>query len=242
MRNQILDVKKRVAEQEDHQKGHVTIFEELVRGDLPEREKSVERLAQEGALVVSAGTETTAWGTDSNFGLKDVLTTSILVQSVIVYYVLSNPRILSTLHEELVTAIRDPNELPSCSKLERLPYLISLCLLSCVSRLQGSSLTVEHSAVVSEGLRLGYGVCQRLQRVSPNDPIYFKLNSKKDDDVMWKIPAGTPVGMTCALVHLNPDIFPEPLKFSPERWIEDRHLDRYLLSFSKGSRQCLGIK
>ena len=95
---------------------------------------------------------------------------------------------------------------------------------------------------MSEGLRLGYGVCQRLQRVSPNDPIYFKSSSKRDDDVMWKIPAGTPVGMTCALVHMNPDIFPEPLKFSPERWVEDRHLDRYLLSFSKGSRQCLGIK
>ena len=138
MRNQILDVKKRVAEQEDHQKGHVTIFEELVRGDLSEREKSVERLAQEGALVVSAGTETTAWGTDSNVGLKNVLTRSVLVQSVIVYYVLSNPKILSTLHEELVVAVPDPSELPSCSKLERLPYLISLCLPSYVIRLQES--------------------------------------------------------------------------------------------------------
>ncbi len=96
--------------------------------------------------------------------------------------------------------------------------------------------------MVSEGLRLGYGVCQRLQRVSPDGPIYFKSTTKKDDNVMWKIPAGTPVGMTCALVHLNPDIFPEPLQFSPERWIENRQLDRYLLSFSKGSRQCLGIK
>ena len=63
MRNQIFDIKKRVAEQEDSLKGHATIFEELFRGDLPDKEKSVERLAQEGALVVSAGTETTAWGT-----------------------------------------------------------------------------------------------------------------------------------------------------------------------------------
>ncbi len=49
----------------------------------------------------------------------------ILVQSVIVYYVLSDPRILSTLYEELVATIPDPGELPSCSKLEQLPYLIS---------------------------------------------------------------------------------------------------------------------
>lgn len=69
MRNQILEVKKRVAEQEDNQKGHITIFEEICRGDLPEHEKSVERLAQEGALVVSAGTETTAWGMYNGFDL-----------------------------------------------------------------------------------------------------------------------------------------------------------------------------
>ena len=62
MKNQILDIKKRVAEQKDHHNEHVTIFENLMRGDLPEPEKSVDRLAQEGALVVSAGTETTAWG------------------------------------------------------------------------------------------------------------------------------------------------------------------------------------
>ncbi len=70
MRNQILDVKKRVATQEDRQKGHATIFEELFRGDLPENEKSVDRLAQEGALVVSAGTETTAWGTYGSGNLE----------------------------------------------------------------------------------------------------------------------------------------------------------------------------
>ncbi len=69
MRNQILEIKKRVAEQEDNQKGHITIFEEICRGDLPEQEKSVERLAQEGALVVSAGTETTAWGMYSGLDL-----------------------------------------------------------------------------------------------------------------------------------------------------------------------------
>lgn len=54
--------------------------------------------------------------------------------------------------------------------------------------------------------------------------------------------------MTSVLIHQNPDIFPDPLTFVPERWINDKdrkaedRLDRYLLSFSKGSRQCLGIK
>ncbi len=135
-----------------------------------------------------------------------VLIKHISVQSVIVYYVLSDPIILSTLYEELVAAIPDSSELPSCSKLERLPYLISFCAAQQRVLAPRQSTNVEYSAVVSEGLRLGYGVCQRLQRVSPNEPIYFRSTSKKDDDLVWTIPAGTPVGMTCALVHLNPGL------------------------------------
>ncbi|KIX97984.1 uncharacterized protein Z520_06063 [Fonsecaea multimorphosa CBS 102226] len=56
-----------------------------------------------------------------------------------------------------------------------------------------------------------------------------------------KLPYLTPVGMSCGLVHLNPDIFPSPFEFTPERWLQDPHLGRYLCSFSRGSRQCVGI-
>lgn len=53
--------------------------------------------------------------------------------------------------------------------------------------------------------------------------------------------------MTSVFMHENPDIFPNPLEFRPERWLEKRpegapQLDRYLVSFTKGSRQCLGMK
>lgn len=41
-------------------------------------------------------------------------------------------------------------------------------------------------------------------------------------------------------------LFPEPTDFKPERWIEAKQnntrLDRYMVSFGKGSRQCVGIK
>ncbi len=47
--------------------------------------------------------------------------------------------------------------------------------------------------------------------------------------------------MTSTLMHLNPAIFPSPHEFRPERWLNDPRLDRYLVPFSKGSRQCLGI-
>lgn len=58
------------------------------------------------------------------------------------------------------------------------------------------------------------------------------------------IPAGTCVGVSHYTVHMNPVLFPQPELFRPERWLlaGDRALDRWLVSFSKGSRGCLGIK
>ena len=48
--------------------------------------------------------------------------------------------------------------------------------------------------------------------------------------------------MATPLVHLNPTHFSDPLSFYPERFIEDPRLKRNLMSFSQGSRQCLGMQ
>lgn len=48
------------------------------------------------------------------------------------------------------------------------------------------------------------------------------------------------------LLNRHPDIFPDPDAFRPERWLEadarGERLDRFLVTFSKGTRMCLGIK
>lgn len=45
---------------------------------------------------------------------------------------------------------------------------------------------------------------------------------------------------------MDPEIFPDPHAFDPERWMraaaKGQRLDRYLVNFSKGSRMCLGLK
>lgn len=45
----------------------ITIFHEVLNGNLPEREKSVARLWQEGQIIMGAGTETPAWSNMINF-------------------------------------------------------------------------------------------------------------------------------------------------------------------------------
>jgi len=56
----------------------------------------------------------------------------------------------------------------------------------------------------------------------------------------------TPISLSTYLMHMDPQIFPNPSTFRPERWLEAKRtgfpLHKYLVSFSKGSRQCLGMK
>jgi cytochrome P450 len=130
------------------------------------------------------------------------------------FHVLANPDILTKLKEELKSAMPSDGSLPPLSKVEPLPYL---------------------SAVISEGFRKSYGVSQRLPRVSPDAPLIYKD---------WVIPAGTPVGMTSIFMHDNPQYFPNPEKFDPDRWLKadsERRLGKYLVNFSKGTRSCLGM-
>lgn len=217
IRRQIREVQNNIAEGKTQSVSSKTIFHELLTGDLPAQEKRIERLWQEGQIVVGAGTETTAW-----------------TLSAIVFYLLDNPSILARLQEELKHAIPDDDasQRVTWSQLEQLPYL---------------------SAVISEGLRLSYGVSTRLQRINPLGPLHFTARSGRDDTtgkkrlVEYAIPQGTPVGMTATLIHTHPELFPDPHVFRPERWLDEngkRHhdLDRYILSFSRGSRQCIGIK
>jgi cytochrome P450 len=123
--------------------------------------------------------------------------------------------VLRKLKAELLTAIPGLSKSLPLSALEQLPYL---------------------TACIQEGLRLSCGVSSRLQRICPDEDLLFNDGKKQ-----WTIPRGTPVGMTSTLVHYDPSIFPSPKSFRPERWIENPRLDKYLIAFSKGSRQCIGI-
>jgi cytochrome P450 len=138
--------------------------------------------------------------------------------AVIFYHVLSNATILKHLRNELASVSADY----TWSSLSQLKYL---------------------SAVVSEGLRLSFGVSHRLQRISPDVPLQYHE---------WTIPRGTPVSMTNMFIHQEPSIFPDPLAFRPERWLDDssnlnsqcpspREAKRHLVPFSRGTRACLGM-
>ncbi|KAJ5084943.1 hypothetical protein NUU61_009522 [Penicillium alfredii] len=132
--------------------------------------------------------------------------------STITFHLLNNPEKLQKLREELERM--DPNRTASLVDYESMPYLTSILL---------------------EGLRITNAVATRLQRSSPNQVMKYKD---------WAIPPGTPVGMTSYFMHHNESIFPDSQSFIPERWMDmeqRKHLEKYLVAFTKGSRQCIGI-
>lgn len=180
-----------------------TIFAQILSTDLPPEELSDQRLIDEGVLIATAGSETTAWAI-----------------TITTYHIMSNPSVRDRLRKELLSApIATGNPVSSWTDLEKLPYL---------------------SAVLKEGLRMAGGMLSRLPRIS-QQPITYQGHV---------IPAGTPIAMTPHLVLIDDHIFPSPRKFDPERWLDadalaagktTSKLDKYIVAFGKGSRNCIGI-
>lgn len=50
--------------------------------------------------------------------------------------------------------------------------------------------------------------------------------------------------MSAYYMHTDPEVYPEPFEFRPERWLGsvDPRMHRNYVPFTKGSRGCLGVK
>lgn len=208
-------VKKAKAEKEAGiMKEGRTIFGSLLESDLPPNEKSVQRLTDEATSLFAAGTETISWAL-----------------AVITYHILSKPELLEKLTAEVTQVVDSSGELPSWAALEQLPYL---------------------SGVIYEGLRLSYGVASRTSRIPTGEDLIYRgdwipQGSKTSTREEYVIPRGYAIGMSSVIIHHDESVFPDSHSFLPERWLDEKNqhrkeLDRSLLSFSKGSRACIGMK
>lgn len=187
-------------------KAYFNVIDELLQSNLPEEEKSDDRMLLEATVLINAATETTAWNL-----------------SLCTFYMYHQRQILKKLRSEILKVAPD-GKLPPLSKLEAIPYF---------------------SAVISETLRLSYGPVSRLPRIFPAEATQLH-SSFEGRPVDYIIPAGYAVSMTSIYIHMNADLFPDPHAFSPERWLDSdgkkrKDLEKYLVTFSKGTRTCLGM-
>lgn len=136
---------------------------------------------------------------------------------LIFYHVFSNDEILRRLRKEIgdaVAAAAAANDEPL--QVKTLEQLPYL------------------TSTIMEGLRLSPAIASRSARITNKDLVYGD----------WVIPAGTPVGMTTLLMHTDEKLYPDPLRFNPDRWMDPaarRAAEKRYAPFSKGTRMCLGM-
>lgn len=133
------------------------------------------------------------------------------------FHVFSNPGIHKRLLHEVNSAGFPGRGSAALRTLSQLPFL---------------------NSTIMEGLRLSPGVATRMARIAPDRDLFYKD---------WRIPAGTPVGMTTILMHTDEETYPDRNAFRPERWIDDidfrKDLEHhYYAPFSRGTRMCIGMQ
>jgi cytochrome P450 len=101
---QVAEVMNAPKEQKD------TIFHSLRDNDLPPSEKDLHRLADEGEILVAAGSETTA-----------------KTLSITAFYIIKTPQVFERLRKELTTIMPQSTSTPTWTALEQLPYFVRIC-------------------------------------------------------------------------------------------------------------------
>ena len=94
-------------------------------------------------------------------------------------------------------------------------------------------------AIVMEVLRLHAPIPGPEPRMSPHTPGGNKLGKYTG------IPGGVRVSAMSGVLHRNPDVYPEPEVFNPDRWLtsDQEHLKemhRWFWVFGSGGRMCIG--
>ncbi|KAF2140918.1 uncharacterized protein K452DRAFT_298984 [Aplosporella prunicola CBS 121167] len=135
--------------------------------------------------------------------------------AVCLFHLLNNKTHLQKLREELKAQGKPAGHEWTTAELEAVPFM---------------------RGVVQESIRLSYGLVVRIPRTAADEALQYKD---------FTIPPGTPISQSTYLINNDASIFPNPSQFDPDRWVraaeEGFNLDKYMVSFTKGSRACLGI-
>jgi cytochrome P450 len=125
---------------------------------------------------------------------------------------LENPIWFDRIYTELKTKLSGPPETASSVELSHLPIL---------------------NAVINESMRIRPAIQQDWPREIPEDGVEFCGQF---------LPGGTIVHLQMYAVHTDPNLWEEPDKFMPERWLKENPTEplNEVIPFSRGVRSCIG--
>ena len=153
--------------------------------------------------------------------------TSGITLTYFAHEISKRPDLQAELRKELLTLesaftlqqIRERGRLPSPKTLDSLPLL---------------------QALLQETLRLHAAIPGPQPRITPAGGCTLGPEGE-----YGKIPGGIRISAQAWNLHRNPDVFPEPESWKPERWLNAdeeklREMNRWFWAFGSGGRMCLG--
>jgi cytochrome P450 family 135 len=96
-----------------------------------------------------------------------------------------------------------------------------------------------HDALEGNGRYLSAAVQETL-RMRPPVPVTLRYVSEDFDLNGLTVPAGTVIAADIERMHHRPDIYPEPRRFRPERFLEQRPGTYTWIPFGGGIHRCIG--
>ncbi|KAE8369703.1 cytochrome P450 [Aspergillus caelatus] len=190
-----------------------TVFGSLLESDLPAEEKSVQRLTDEAASLIAAGTETVGWAL-----------------AVTTYYLLSNPEKLQRLRKEISEVVDTSGQLPSWTTLEKLPYLgaviyeglrLSYGVSARTARVATEEDLVYHGEWTAKGSKGPTTVSYRIPRGFAVGMSSMIMHHNEN------------------VFPESHTFIPE--RWLDDQMQRNKELERSIFNFSKGSRACVGI-
>ncbi|KAG8898860.1 hypothetical protein FRC00_002247, partial [Tulasnella sp. 408] len=168
--------------------------------------------------------------------------TSSTTLSYMMYTLACRPDVLAKLREEIDPLMPDDGQggkrtPPDFQVLNCLPYLTGFVKESL--RLYGSAPSLLER-VVPESLQGQFSIkgvpipAGMSQAVLPNSMLWLMWRSARE--------SGSIVGTQSWSVHRNPEVFPEPYAFKPERWLDEtEEMRATMMPFGTGGRICGGM-
>lgn len=100
-------------------------------------------------------------------------------------------------------------------------------------------------AILMETLRMHAAIPGNQPRVTPDIPAKTSLGDPEAGVVYTGLPSGVRVQSQAWSLHRNPEVFPEPETWNPERWLgadeaQQREMARWFWAFGSGGRMCVG--
>lgn len=83
-------------------------------------------------------------------------------------------------------------------------------------------------------------VAREALRLHPVVGEIFRTTARPREFAGYGLPAGVHLAASALVIHRNPELYPEPERFRPERFVERRFAPHEFLAFGGGHRHCVG--